>query len=111
MVSLVLHRWVRLEQDGVARDVYNRRLAYVHTGDGVFVNAALLRDGLARVSARLPLTRLDELKRAEEEAQTFRRGIWGSAPSIPLAGYTRTARKRGSDSSRIRVPKKNTRKK
>jgi hypothetical protein len=36
----------------------------VLTEDGVCVNAALVRDGLARVSARVPLTRLQELQRA-----------------------------------------------
>jgi endonuclease YncB( thermonuclease family) len=111
MASLVLGRWVRLEQDAAVRTVSNRSLVYVVTGDGVFVNAVLVRDGLARISARASLARLDELKRAEAEAQTFRRGIWGGAPSIPPAGYTRTSKKRGSDSSRIRIPKKNTRKK
>lgn len=111
LMSLVLHRWVRLEQDGAPRDVYDRHLAYVLTGDGVFVNAVILRDGLARVSARVPLVRLDELKRAEAEAQRFRRGIWGSAPPTSPAGYTRTLKKRGRDSSRVRIPKKNTRKK
>jgi endonuclease YncB( thermonuclease family) len=49
----------------------------------------LVRDGLARITARVPLTRLAELKRAEAEAQTFRRGIWGATPDIPLTGYTR----------------------
>src|SRR5262245_27550510 len=29
LASLVLHRWVRLEQDGSPVDIYNRRLAYV----------------------------------------------------------------------------------
>ena len=88
VVSLVLHRWVRLEQDGVPLDVYNRHLAYVLTEDGVFVNEAIVRDGLARVSARQLLARLDALKRAEAEAQAFRRGIWGGAPPIPPPGYT-----------------------
>lgn len=106
LASLVLHRWVRLEQDGAPLDVYNRRLAYVVREDGLFVNAAIVRDGLARVSARTPLARLDELRAAESEAQTFRRGMWGASPSIP-PGYTR--RSRGSDSSRVRVPKKNPR--
>src|SRR6266576_1201492 len=41
LASLVLHRWVRLEQDGPVLDVYNRRLAYVMREDGVFVNAAI----------------------------------------------------------------------
>ena len=89
LIALVLNRWVRLERDGPERDAYNRHLAYVMREDGVFVNAALVRDGLARVTARLPLSRLDELKRAEREAQTFRKGIWGSAPQIPSTSYTR----------------------
>ena len=48
----MLHRWVRLEQEGALVDAYNRHLAYVMREDGLFVNAALVRDGLARVSAR-----------------------------------------------------------
>src|SRR5881296_4783483 len=65
LAALVLHRWVRLEQEDQRRDAYNRQLAYVVREDGVFVNAAMVREGLARVSARVPLSRLDELKRAE----------------------------------------------
>src|SRR6266566_4120386 len=80
LAQLILHRWVRLEQEGAALDVYNRHLAYVITEDGLCVNAALVRDGLARVSARVPLTRLQEFQRAEAEAQAFRRGMWGSTP-------------------------------
>lgn len=86
LTSLLLHRWVRLEQDGPTLDTYNRHLAYVHTEDGQFVNAVLVRDGLARVSARLPLSRIQELQRAEREAQAARRGMWGSAPPTPLGG-------------------------
>ena len=89
LASLVLHRWVRLERDVVTRDAYDRHLAYVIREDGVFVNAALVRDGLARVSARVALVRLGELQRAEAEAQAFRRGMWGAAPQIPAASYTR----------------------
>ena len=88
LTSLVLNRWVRLEQEGVAVDIYNRHLAYVITGDNQCINAVLVREGLARVSARVPLTRLAELQRAESEAQSGRRGMWGSAPQIPPAGYT-----------------------
>jgi len=88
LISMVLHRWVRLEQDGTTFDTYHRRLAYVFREDGVFINAALARDGLARVTARAPLARLDELKRAEAEARSFRRGMWGGAPRIP-SRYTR----------------------
>jgi micrococcal nuclease len=88
LAGLLMHRWIRLELEGTALDIYNRHLAYVVTEDGQFVNAVLVREGLARVSARVPLTRLPELKRAEAEAQAFRRGMWGTAPAVPSARYT-----------------------
>jgi endonuclease YncB( thermonuclease family) len=111
LVQLTLHRWVRLEQEGAALDVYNRHLAYVITEDGVCVNAALVRDGLARVSARQPLTRLPELQRAEAEAQAFRRGMWGSAPQIPAPGYTRRSKASRPPTSRSKKPASKRRKK
>ena len=111
LAQLTLHRWVRLEQEGAALDVYNRHLAYVITEDGVCVNAALVRDGLARVSARQLLTRLPELQRAEAEAQAFRRGMWGSAPQIPAPGYTRRSKASRPPPSRSRKPASQRRKK
>src|SRR4051812_39562309 len=89
LAALVLHRWVRLETDAERFDVYKRRLAYVLTEDGVCANVVLVREGLARVIARLPLARLDELKHAEAEAQSFRKGMWGAAPPPQSPGYTR----------------------
>jgi endonuclease YncB( thermonuclease family) len=110
LTRLVLHRWVRLEQDAPALDSYNRHLAYVVTENGEFVNATLVREGLARVTARVPLARLDELKRAEAEAQAFRRGMWGDVPQLPGAGYTRAAgsgkRSAGSTKTPARVRQK-----
>jgi endonuclease YncB( thermonuclease family) len=87
LTSLLLNRWVRLEDDG-PRSGMSGRMAYVITGDNQFVNAVLVREGLARVTARTFLTRLDELRHAEREAQQSRRGIWGGTPQIPTAGYT-----------------------
>ena len=107
LASLVLHRWVRLEQDGVPLDAYNRHLAFVIREDGMFVNAALVRDGLARVSARRPLSRLDELTRAQADAQAFRRGMWGGAPKIPAAGYTRRSDGTRSPAASRRKPRSN----
>ena len=107
LTRLILHRWVRLEHEGLMVDAYNRRLAYVLTEDGQFVNALLLREGLARISARLPLTRLPELRRAEADAQSSRRGMWGTAPQIPASGYTaraKASRPRASKSSRTKKP-------
>ena len=107
LIALIMRRWVRLEQEGPALDAYSRHLAYVMREDGVFVNAVLVREGLARVTARIPLARLDELKRAEVEAQTFRRGMWGAMPQIPSAlpgaRYTRPSH-RGTKGSKSRKP-------
>src|SRR5207248_11685586 len=89
LAGLVLHRWVRLETDGERFDTYKRRLAYVVTEDGVCANVVLVSEGLARVSARVALARLDELKHAEAEAQSFRKGMWGAAPPVQSPGYTR----------------------
>jgi micrococcal nuclease len=104
LTSLILRRWVRLEQDGAPLDAYDRHLAYVVTEDGVFVNALLVREGLARVSARAPLSRLVELQRAESEAQAYRRGMWGAAPEIPTPSYTGRSKARRSPTSRNKTP-------
>ncbi len=87
MQALVLHRWARFECDGERDDAYGRRLAYVILETGEFVNARIVRDGLARVSARRRLQRWDELRRAEEEAQRRRSGMWGDRPRVPPESY------------------------
>jgi micrococcal nuclease len=109
LTSLILHRWVRLEQEGAPVDVYDRRLAYVMTEDGSFINAVLVREGLARVTARVPLSRLSELQRAEAEAQAFRRGMWGAAPQIPMPSYTGRSKARRSPTSRSKTSSKKRR--
>jgi micrococcal nuclease len=113
LTTLILNRWIRLEQEGPSTDTYSRRLAYVVTEDGQFVNGTLVREGLARVSARLPLIRLPELQRAEAEAQAFRRGMWGSTPQIQTPSYTQrsgSSRPPGS-SSKSSSKRRSTRKK
>ena len=103
LTRLILHRWVRLEQEGAVLDAYSRHLAYVVTEDGVCVNATLVREGLARVSARLPLARLKELHKAEAEAQAFRRGMWGGTPQIQAPGYTQRSKASRPPTSRTRT--------
>jgi micrococcal nuclease len=103
VTNLILHHWVRLEQEGATLDVYSRHLAYVVTEDGLCVNTLLVREGLARVSARVPLTRLPELQRAEAEAQAFRRGMWGGTPEIPAPGYTQRSKASRPPTSRIKT--------
>jgi endonuclease YncB( thermonuclease family) len=80
--SLVYRRWIRLEYDDApGKGSMSRHRAYVMLDTGEFVNATLVREGLARVVARGEFSRRAELERAQAEAQRFRRGIW--------AGYTR----------------------
>jgi len=86
--ALVLHRWVRFECDGARRDTYGRSLFYLSLESGEFINATLVRLGMARVSARTRLQRWDDLRRAEEDAQARRRGMWGERPRVPEPSYT-----------------------
>jgi micrococcal nuclease len=86
--SLVLRRWVRFECEGTRRDTYGRYLAYVFLGLSELVNAQLVREGLARVSARARLQHLDALRQAEDAARSRRRGMWGDRPRVPPSSYT-----------------------
>lgn len=65
-------------------DKYERYLAYVFVDDAM-LNEALVREGLARVSVYpgdLPsLTR--QLRAAQDEARTARRGIWSDTAPRP----------------------------
>jgi micrococcal nuclease len=71
--GMVAHRYVRLEFPAAI----SRSSAYVLLEDGTFVNAVLVREGLARMSGRTEGARHDALARAEEEARAARRGLWG----------------------------------
>src|SRR5262249_20175598 len=73
---------VRLVTDAEPRDRYDRLLAYVYRGfDGLFVNAAVARDGYA-----LPLTippnvaHTEDLAALVDRARERRRGLWGACP-------------------------------
>jgi endonuclease YncB( thermonuclease family) len=74
--SLVYRRWIRLEYDDAAAARPSKHRAYVMLDTGEFVNATLVREGLARVVARGEFSRRAELERAQTEAQRFQRGIW-----------------------------------
>ena len=75
---LVEGRTVRLVFDRERRDVYGRLLAYVYR-DGVFVNAALVREGFARTLAIAPNTaRAGLFHRLAREAGRAGRGLWGA---------------------------------
>jgi micrococcal nuclease len=75
---LVEHRRVRLVFGAERRDVYGRLLAYVYL-DGRFVNAELVRRGLARTLTIPPNDRFaGRLKRLEIAAARAGRGLWGA---------------------------------
>jgi len=74
---LVEGKRVRLEEDVSETDRYSRLLRYVYV-DGVFVNAELVRMGLARARSYPPDTKYQSLlEKMEEEARRAGRGIWG----------------------------------
>jgi micrococcal nuclease len=76
--GLVEHRRVRLVFGVERRDVYGRLLAYVYL-DGRFVNAELIRRGLARTLTIPPNDRFaGRLKRLEMAAARAGRGLWGA---------------------------------
>ena len=109
LAALVLHHWVRLEWEVAASGSLTRHRAYVVREDGVFVNALLVREGLARLSAQMPVLRASELLEAENEARRYRRGLWGQAgergrvaPKRP-ARYTAGAKRRNTPKRRNTV--------
>jgi micrococcal nuclease len=74
---LVEGHWVRLVFGVERRDVYGRLLAYVHLGHR-FVNAGLVRRGLARSLTIPPNDRFAPLfRRLELRAARAGRGLWG----------------------------------
>ena len=74
--EMVEHEMVRLVLDVEERDQYGRLLAYVYVND-TFVNAELVRMGLARVLFYWPnVKHRDHFEELEREAQEARRGIW-----------------------------------
>ena len=74
--ELVEGKIVRLERDVSQTDKYGRLLRYVYV-DGIFVNAELVRLGLAEAKAYSPDTKYQEdLEELEREAREAGRGMW-----------------------------------
>jgi micrococcal nuclease len=67
---------VRLEKDVSETDRYGRLLRYVYVGD-IFVNAELVKQGLARAKAYEPDTKYQVyFEELEAEAREAGLGIW-----------------------------------
>jgi len=77
--ELVEGKTVRLEKDISETDKYERLLRYVYV-DGIFVNAELVRQGLAWAEVYEPDTKYqDYLEELETEAEQADKGIWATS--------------------------------
>jgi micrococcal nuclease len=76
--QLVAGRDVTLRTDAESRDRYGRLLAYVYRrGDGVFVNAELVREGFATILTIPPnVAHAAQLRGLERAARGANRGLW-----------------------------------
>ena len=82
--ALVEGKTVYLEKDHSEADKYGRLLRYVFVGD-VFVNAELVRQGLARAQAYPPdLKYQEQLAQLDQEARQAGRGMWAAPPTATL---------------------------
>lgn len=82
---------VRVAGDAEPRDRYGRRLLYLWTLDGVFVNTELVRTGYARAMPVPPDTAAaPTIDAAEQAARRSRTGIW--RPSLTDCGLARRVR-------------------
>jgi micrococcal nuclease len=76
--QLVAGKVVQLVADRTDRDDYDRLLRYIYVDD-LLVNAALVRDGYARVLPIPPNVRFAEaLSQAAQTAQAENRGLWNA---------------------------------
>jgi len=80
LAQLTQGKEVRLEYGPLRYDHYGRLLAHIFLKDNTLVEAALLRQGLARVYFHPPnLLYRDALLAAQKEALEARRGVWAKA--------------------------------
>ncbi|RJR32897.1 MAG: hypothetical protein C4567_17775 [Deltaproteobacteria bacterium] len=80
LAQLAEGKEVRLEYGPLRYDRYDRLLAHVFLADNTLVEAALLRQGLARVYFHPPnLSHREVLLAAQTEAMDARRGLWVKA--------------------------------
>jgi len=64
------------DSEGDAYDVYDRKLAYIFTEEGLDVNVALLKGGFAKGYLYFPFSRKEEFRVYHEEAKEAGVGLW-----------------------------------
>lgn len=92
--GLVAKKWLKeklnqgsifLEYDQQKKDKYGRSLAHIFLENGEYINETLVRLGLASTSIIPPNLRyVDQLVKAENEAQQYKAGIWAMKRYHPL---------------------------
>ncbi len=50
---------------------------YVYLEDGTFVNGKIVKDGYAKVNEKFSISKLNELRKYQNEARENNRGLWG----------------------------------
>ncbi len=81
--QLVLNKKIRLEKDASNRDKYGRLLRYLYvtdeSGQEIFVNDFLVRQGFARVLSIPPDLKFEnQFNAAADEAKFQQRGLWSA---------------------------------
>lgn len=75
--QLIDHKQVILEYDVQTNDRYGRELVYVYTFDSLFVNEALVGEGLAQLMTFPPNVKHVDLFRARvADARQEKKGMW-----------------------------------
>jgi endonuclease YncB( thermonuclease family) len=57
-------------------------LRYVYFEDGTFVNGKIVQDGYAQVYENFLVSKLEELRKYQQEARENKRGLWGDVEGL-----------------------------
>jgi len=75
--KLIEGKEVVLKPGREPKDKYGRRLAYLYTPDGLFINEELVRLGHAETFRRFPFQYKEKFLQLEAEAKVTEVGMWG----------------------------------
>jgi micrococcal nuclease len=82
LTRLIKGKQIRLESDQEDRDKYKRLLRYAYIGD-IFINAEMLKQGLAKTLFIPPNTRYQkEFLEIEKQASQRPSGLWATEPAV-----------------------------
>lgn len=86
--NIIGNQSVRLEADPKSsnRDRYERLLRYVYLSDGTFLNKQLIAGGYGFYYPYFPFDESDEFAKAQEDAQSGNKGLWGNCTPTPTDG-------------------------